>query len=304
MSSYVLQRLGQALLIGLIITATTFSLVFVAKDPARALARPEATAVEIEALRARLGLDRPLVVQYGLWLGGVLRGDFGDSLYARQPVERLLAPRIRATLELASAAIVLTLLIGVPLGIAAALRRGGWVDLIATVLAVSGQAMPIFWFGLLMIVAFGVNLGWLPVSGRGTWRHLVLPAVTLAFSTLPLTMRLTRSAMLDVLGLDYVRTARAKGLPGHVTVWKHAARNAATPVVLATGLQLGALLGGTVVTETVFAWPGIGDLAVTAVTTADLPVVQAIVLFAAGVVIASNLAADVAVALFDPRVRY
>lgn len=304
MTAYVIQRLGQALLIAVIISLTTFLLVFVAKDPARALAAPDASPAEIELLRQRLGLDKPLLVQYGIWAANALRGDFGDSLYSRQPVERLLAPRIRASAELALAALVITVLVAVPLGVASALRRGGVVDLIASVLAVSGQAMPIFWFGLMLIILFSVQLGWLPVSGRGRPEHFVLPAVTLGFSVLPLTMRLTRSAMLEVLPLDFVRTARAKGLGGLRVIGKHAARNAATPVVLALGMQFGALLGGAVVTETVFAWPGIGELAVVAVNTADLPVVQAIVLFAALTVIAANLVADVVVGIADPRIRY
>lgn len=304
MLPYVVQRLVQALLIAVIISLTTFLLVFVAKDPARALAPPDASAAEVEALRQRLGLDRPLLVQYGIWAADVLRGDFGDSLYSRQPVALLLAPRIRASAELAGAALLVTMVVGVPLGVAAALRRGGAVDLVASVIAVAGQAMPIFWFGLMLIVVFSVQLGWLPVSGRGELKHLVLPAVTLGFSVLPLTMRLTRSAMLEALPQDYVRTARAKGLGALQVVGKHAARNAATPVVLALGMQFGTLLGGAVVTETVFAWPGIGELAVVAVNTADLPVVQAIVLFTAGVVVVTNLLADVVVGLADPRIRY
>lgn len=304
MSAYVLERLGQAVLIAVIISLTTFLLIFLAKDPARALAAPDASAADIELLRQRFGLDKPLLLQYGTWAVNAVRGDLGTSLYSRQPVGRLLAPRIRASAELAGAALLITLLVGVPLGVAAAIRRGGFIDLLATGIAVSGQAMPIFWFGLMLIILFSVQLGWLPVSGRGTWQHLVLPAVTLGFSVLPLTMRLTRSAMLEVLSQDFVRTARAKGLGFVSVVGKHAGRNAATPVVLALGLQFGALLGGAVVTETVFAWPGIGELAVIAVTTADLPVVQAIVLFAAGVVILANLAADVVVAFADPRIRY
>ncbi len=304
MSAYVLERLGQSVLIAIIISLTTFLLIFVAKDPARALASPDASAAEVELLRQRLGLDRPLLLQYGVWALNAVRGDFGLSLYSRQPVERLLAPRIRASAELAGAALLITILIAVPLGVAAALRRGGFIDMLATAIAVSGQAMPIFWFGLMLIILFSVRLGWLPVSGRGTLQNLVLPAVTLGFSVVPLTMRLTRSAMLEVLSQDYVRTARAKGLGFASVVGKHATRNAATPVILALGLQFGALLGGAVVTETVFAWPGIGELAVIAVSTADLPVVQAIVLFAAGVVILANLLADVVVALADPRIRY
>jgi peptide/nickel transport system permease protein len=291
-------------LIGLIISLVTFLLLFVAKDPARALVSPEATSEEVEALRAELGLDRPLYIQYGRWLLGVVTGDLGDSLYSRQPVESLLGRRIVASAQLAGAAALLTLLVGVPLGILAAMRRGTFIDTLATAVAVSGQAMPIFWLGLMLILLFSVHLGWLPVSGRGSWRHLILPAVTLGVSVMPLTMRLTRSSMLEVLGQDYVRTARAKGLRDSRVYVKHALRNAATPVILALGLQLGALLGGAVVTETVFAWPGIGELAVVSVTTADLPVVQAIVLFAAGVVILSNLLADLAVATVDPRIRY
>lgn len=304
MTDYILQRLGQALLVAVILSLVTFLLLFVAKDPARALAAPDASAAEIELLRQRFGLDQPLPVQYLRWASAAIRGDFGTSLFSQQPVGRILAPRISATIQLASFAILLTAVIAIPLGVLAALNRGSFADLLASVLAVAGQAMPIFWFGLMLIVLFSVQLGWLPVSGRGTWRHLLLPGITLAVSVLPLTMRLTRSAMLEVIAQDYVRTATAKGLQRSSVVWKHAARNAATPVVLALGMQFGALLGGTVVTETVFAWPGLGELAVTSVSTADLPVVQAIVLFAAGVVVVSNLAADVIVGFIDPRVRY
>ncbi len=304
MTAYILQRLGQALIIAVLLSITTFLLLFVAKDPARALARPDATAAEVQALRLRYGLDRSVPEQYWRWATAALRGDFGTSLYSQQPVTSLLAPRIGATVQLAGVAILLTVIMALPLGVLAAVRRGSLTDLFASALAVAGQAMPIFWFGLMLIVLFSVQLGWLPVSGRGTWRHLVLPSFTLAVSVLPLTMRLTRSAMLDVVAQDYVRTATAKGVGRSAVVSKHAARNAATPVVLALGMQFGALLGGTVVTETVFAWPGLGDLAVTSVSTADLPVVQAIVLFAAAVVVASNLMADVIVGLIDPRVRY
>lgn len=304
MTAYIGQRLIQAILIALIISVVTFLLLFVAKDPARALASPEATTQEIEALRRDLGLDRPLPVQYALWFGNVVRGDFGISLYSRQPVTSVLPQRIVASAQLAGAALLITIVIGLPLGILAAIRRGSIIDTVATAIAVSGQAMPIFWFGLMLILLFSVQLTWLPVSGRGSWQHLVLPAVTLGYSILPLSMRLTRSAMLDVLSQDYIRTAHAKGLQRSKVYLKHAFRNSATPILLALGLQFGALLGGAVVTETVFAWPGIGQLAVTAVTTSDLPVVQAIVLFSAAVVIVSNLTADVLVGLADPRVRY
>lgn len=304
MSGYIVERLWQAIVIAFLISLVTFLLLFVAKDPARALASPEATAAEIEQLRERYGLDGPLALQYVRWAGKAVQGDFGSSLFSRQPVTRLLSPRIVATVQLSSAAILITVLVAIPLGVIAALYRGSLIDMFVSMLTVAGQAMPIFWFGLMLIIFFAVQLGWLPVSGRGTLRHLVLPAVTLAFSVMPLTMRLTRSAMLEVIGQDFIRTATAKGASRRAVVWKHAARNAATPVILALGMQFGALLGGTVVTETVFAWPGIGDLAVTAVTTADLPVVQAIVLFAALVVVSTNLLADVVVAIVDPRIRY
>ena len=304
MNAYIVQRLGQAILVGLIISLVTFLLLYVAKDPARALSPPEATNQQIETLRHSLGLDRPLYVQYGLWLWGVVRGDFGMSLYGRQPVTQIMAPRINASAELAGAALLITLVLGVPLGVLGALYRGTLIDTFATFLAVAGQAMPIFWLGLMLIILFSVQLPWFPVSGRSGFSSLVLPAVTLGVSIMPLSMRLTRSAVLEVLRQDYVRTAHAKGLRYMTVVVKHALRSAATPVILALGLQFGALLGGAVVTETVFAWPGIGQLAVTAVTTADLPVVQAIVLFSALVVILSNLLADVLVAVADPRIRY
>src|SRR5690625_361514 len=211
MTDYILQRLGQAVLVAVVLSLATFLLLFVAKDPARALAPPDASAADVELLRQRYGLDRPLAMQYLHWAGAAVRGDFGTSLFSRQPVTRLLGPRITATVQLSVTAIVLTVLIAVPLGIAAALRRGSLTDMAASILAVAGQAMPSFWFGLMLITLFSVKLGWLPVSGRGTWKHMVLPAFTLAISVLPLTMRLTRSAMLEVIRQDYVRTARAKG---------------------------------------------------------------------------------------------
>lgn len=304
MLAYIIRKLIQAVVITFIISMVTFTLLFVAQDPAMALSSPEASATEIERLRSNLGLDQPVPVQYGIWLGTVLRGDFGNSLFSRRPVTAIIRPRLRASAELAGWALLITIILGIPLGIIAAINRGSIIDTIATGIAVSGQAMPIFWLGLILILFFSVRLGMLPSSGYGTWRHIILPAAALGYSVLPLTMRLTRSAMLDVLQRDYIRTAHAKGLRQRVVYLKHALKNSMTPIMLSLGLQFGTLLGGAVVTETVFGWPGIGQLAVISVTTSDIPVVQVIVLFSTTAVILSNLFADILVGFADPRVRY
>jgi len=273
-------------------------------DPAVLLAGEFATPETLEAIRKRYGLDRPLPEQFALYIGTLLRGDLGESARSRRPVLEELKTYFPNTVELASAAILVALLIGIPLGILAALRPGSGLDLTVMVLALLGVSMPVFWFGLLAILVFSVGLGWLPVAGKGTLAHLLLPAVTLGVNATALLARMTRGTLLEVLSQDYIRTARAKGLAERVVVYKHALRNALIPVVTIAGLEFGTLLAGAVITETIFAWPGLGQLLVGAILARDYPVVQGAVLLIAFTFILVNLMVDLLYAWIDPRVRY
>jgi glutathione transport system permease protein len=272
-------------------------------DPARLMAGPEATQDAVDAMRIRMGFDQPFVVQYGRFLGGVLRGDFGTSIRSKRPVTYEVGIRFPYTLGLALLAYALALLVGVLAGVAAAVTRGRWPDhlvMLATVLAAS---MANFWLALMAMAVFAVQLRWLPLLGAGSWPHYVMPAVTLGLLPAALVARMTRSAMLEAIGQDYVRTARAKGLRPHVVMLRHALRNALIPVVVTVGLNFGGLLGGAVVTESVFNWPGIGRLLVDSVRFRDYPVIQCITLLAVTAVVLANLGADVAAAAIDPRIR-
>ncbi len=272
-------------------------------DPARLLAGDFATDEIVNELRQRWRLDDPLPVQYGVYLAGLLRGDLGRSVTTSTPVGPELAERFLRTLVLAAAAIVVAALVGVLAGIAGAVRRSTVVDYVATALALTGVSTPIFWSGLVLILLFSVTLEWLPAGGTGTLRHLVLPAVSLGLFGAGVLARQTRSGMLEVLGQDFVRTARAKGLSERIVVGKHALRNAAIPVVTVLGDQFGRLLGGAILTETVFAWPGMGRYLVEGLAQRDYPAVQgAILVFAASFVVI-NLLVDVSYGLIDPRVR-
>ncbi|BDG15679.1 nickel ABC transporter permease [Thermus brockianus] len=273
-------------------------------DPAVLLAGEFATPETLEAIRTRYGLDRPLVEQFALYLGALLRGDLGESARSRRPVLEELKTYFPNTVELASAAILVALLTGIPLGILAALRPGSSLDLLVMVLALLGVSMPVFWFGLLAILIFSVELGWFPVAGKGSLAHLVLPAVTLGVNATALLARMTRGTLLEVLSQDYIRTARAKGLAERVVIFKHALRNALIPVVTVAGLEFGSLLAGAVITETIFAWPGLGQLLVGSILARDYPVVQGAVLLVAVTFILVNLLVDLAYAWIDPRVRY
>jgi peptide/nickel transport system permease protein len=282
----------------------SFFLLFLNTDPALLLLPPEAEVSDIAKFKKQMGLDRPVPVQYLDFLSKVvLQGDFGNSFMAKVPAVTLVRERLPATLKLALAALLLVNLVALPLGIFSAIRRYSLLDNVATFTALLGQAMPLYWFGIMLIIIFGVWLRWLPISGSDTWAHLVLPAVTLASWILPINMRMVRSGMLDVLNQDYIRTARAKGLMERKVLIKHAFKNAAIPVVTISGMQLGVLLGGAVVTETVFAWPGLGRLAVDSIRMGDYPVVQAIVVVFALFAVLGNLAADIVGALIDPRIR-
>ena len=272
-------------------------------DPAQLLMPTEATEQDIEEMRRALGLDRPLYVQYWNFLSNALQGDFGTSLRSRQPAMDTVLAALPATLELAFAAIIISTAVSIPLGIAAAVKRNSPIDTIATVVAVLGQSMPVFWLGILLILLFSVTLNWLPVSGRGSWQSLILPAVTLGWYMNALMTRLTRSAMVEVLNEPYIRTARAKGMPLRTIIFKHAFRNARIPILTIWGLQVGTMLTGTVVTETVFAWPGLGRASIHAVVGRDFPVVMASIALFTLIFVLINLIVDLAYYALDPRIR-
>jgi peptide/nickel transport system permease protein len=304
MTTYIIKRLIQAIGVCLVISAVSFFLLFLNADPALLLLPPEAEIIDIEVFKKQMGLDRPMVVQYLDFLGKVvLHGDFGDSFVAKTPALKLIGERLPATVYLAVAALIVINIIAIPIGIISAIKRYSIIDNMATLIALVGQALPLYWLGIMLIIIFGVWLGWLPISGYGSLAHIVLPAVTLGSYILPVNMRLVRSGMLDVLNQDYIRTARAKGLTEQKVLVKHAFKNAAIPLVTVQGMQFGLLLGGAVVTETVFSWPGMGRLAVDSILMGDYPVVQAIVVIFAIFVVIGNLAADIVAALIDPRIR-
>jgi peptide/nickel transport system permease protein len=301
---YIIKRLFEAIGVCLVISMISFFLLFLNTDPALLLLPPEAEMEDIAVFKKQMGLDRPIIVQYLSFLGKVvLHGDFGDSFVAKIPALDLIAGRLPATVKLALASLLVINLVALPVGVIAAIRRYSLMDNIATFVALVGQAMPLYWFGIMLIIIFGVWLQWLPISGSDTLLHLILPAITLGSWILPVNMRLVRSGMLEVLSQDYIRTARAKGLPEKKVLIKHAFKNAAIPVVTVSGMQFGALLGGAVVTETVFAWPGLGRLAVDSIRMGDYPVVQAIVVIFALCVVFANLTADIVAAVIDPRIR-
>jgi peptide/nickel transport system permease protein len=305
MRTYILRKLIEAVGVCLAISAISFFLLFLNTDPALLLLPPEAEAQDIALFKHQMGLDRPVIVQYLDFLGKVVfHGDFGTSFVAKIPAVQLIAERFPATLKLSLAALLITNIVALPAGVIAAIRRYSLMDNLATFIALMGQAMPLYWFGIMLIIVFGVWLGWLPVSGSDSLAHLILPAITLGSWVIPVNMRLVRSGMLDVLTQDYIRTARAKGLTEKKVLIKHAFKNAAVPLVTVIGTQFGLLLGGAVVTETVFAWPGLGRLAVDSIRMGDYPVVQAIVVVFALFVVAGNLAADLLAAFIDPRIRF
>ena len=280
-----------------------FLVVHLSGDPTALYVGPEGTKADYELIRAALGFDRPLPEQYGRFLLRALHGDFGRSLRHRQPTLPLVLARFPATLELAGAAMALAALVAIPLGILSALRRDSLIDTSAMMFALSGQCMPTFWLGILLILIFGVNLRWVPVYGGEGLLTLVLPAVTLGVWAAARTARITRSSLLEVLPQDFLRTARAKGVGEGAVILRHALRNGAIPIVTAFGLELGNLLGGAVVTEAVFAYPGVGRLAVEAVVNKDVPLIQAVVFTVAALLITLNLVIDLAYMALDPRVR-
>jgi peptide/nickel transport system permease protein len=277
-------------------------------DPVSVLLPPETPYEQREIFREEMGFNRPLVVQYGDFLLDAVRGDFGESFRTGRPAADIVLERMPATLTLTFASIVLATIIAVPMGIVSSYKRHSIWENFATLFVVTGQAMPIFWLGLLLIIVFGVNLKWLPVSGYGDGgvdriKHLVMPAFVLGFFIAPVTERLVRSGMLEALSQDYVRTARAKGLSERVVLIRHALRNTMIPVITVLGLQFGQLLGGAVITEAVFAWPGVGQLAIESIRGKDFPVTQAAVVLLAVIICLVNLGVDLIVGVLDPRIR-
>ncbi len=284
-------------------SVVVFALVHLSGDPVLLMVSPDAPPDVVTATRHALGFDRPIHEQFARYLSSAARGDLGISLRINRPVTTLILERLPATMELTIAAFVIAVLIAIPAGIVSAVKRGTAVDRLAMMGAVAGQAIPIFWLALLLISLFGVRLRWLPVYGSGTLAHLVLPAVSLSTIILGRLARLVRSSMLEVLGQDYVRTARAKGLGEPRVLAAHALKNAAIPIVTLLGLQFAQLLGGAVVTETIFAWPGIGRLVVEAIFNRDFPVVQGVVLVVSLIFVAVNVLVDLTYAVLDPRIR-
>jgi peptide/nickel transport system permease protein len=305
MLRYAARRLLQTVPTLLVISVLTFLLVrLIPGDPAILIAGEEATPEALAGIRERLGLDRPLAEQYLIYLGSLVKGDLGQSIRSKQPVAGELAARIPATLELAVAAGVLFTALGVGLGVAAAVWRNRWPDHVIRVISLLGVSTPSFWLGAVLILVFSVRFRLLPVAGRGSLAFLVLPAVTVALDGIALLARLVRASLLEVLAEDYVRTARAKGLVERIVVLRHALLNALIPAITVLGLEFGRLLGGVVVVESVFGWPGFGRLLISAIQTRDYPLVQSAIFLFATALILVNLAVDLCVGLLDPRVRY
>lgn len=300
---FALKRLGLALLVALTVSVLAFLLLHLSGDPALALAGDGATQADIDMVRRTYGLDRPLAVQYADWIWHVVRGDFGTSTYFKTPAGPLILAKIGTTLKLGLAALGVALLISIPLGVLAAIYKHSLIDRLCLATAVLGQALPNFFFALLLIMLFSLTLRVLPVSGSGSWQHYVMPALALGYYVAPAFMRLIRAGMIEVLGADYIRTARAKGLPATTVVFKHALRNAIVPVVALAAVQLGYLLGGSVVIETIFALDGLGYLAYQSITYKDFPVIQLILLLLSVLYVLLTLASDIANAWLDPRIR-
>lgn len=304
MLGYAVRRLllGAVAVFGVFVI--TFVSVRLSGDPTYLLVPQDATQAEIDATRERLGLDRSILQQFAIYVRDAAQGDFGTSIKFGIPAFELVTSRIGPTFELAVPAFLVSLVIGVGLGVIAAVRRGTAIDRSVSALALLGQAMPGFWVAIMLILVFSLKLGWFPTSGRGGLSHLVLPVLALAAFSVAALMRLTRSAMLDVLGSEYVKLARLKGNPERVVIWKHALRNTLVTVVTYAGLTLGLLLGGAVIVETIFAWPGLGSLMVASIAARDYPVVQAGVFLTSVIFVLANLAVDLLYGVLDPRIRH
>ncbi|MCX7380127.1 MAG: ABC transporter permease [Alphaproteobacteria bacterium] len=303
MLAFLLRRLLLAVLVTLTVLTVSFALTRLSGDLAIAIAGPQATQLDIEIIRKAYGLDRPVIVQFFDWVWSAARGDLGRSYLYHEPVANLIRARLPVTMTLGLTGLLIALSTAIPIGIFAAMREGTVIDRAVMMVAVIGQAMPSFWLGLVLIITFGLQLGWLPISGVDSWDGYVLPGIVLAFSAIPALMRLTRSGMVDALASDYIRTARAKGLSRWSIVMKHALRNAAMPVVAVAAVQLGFMLSGSIVIESVFALHGVGYLGWESISKNDFPVVQAVVLFLAVIYILLTLLSDLLNAFLDPRLR-
>mgnify|MGYP000007447122 CR=1 FL=1 len=303
MLGYLIRRFGLAVLVALTVSIIAYMLLHLTGDPAVALAGEGASQADIDMIRKTYGFDRPIFVQYVDWLWQLLRGDLGTSVYFKTAVGPLILSKLETTLLLAICSLAVALIISIPLGVLAAIYKNSWIDRLCLAIAVFGQALPNFFFALILIMLFSITWRMLPVSGSGTWQHLVMPSIALGYYAAPAFMRLIRAGMIEVLGADYIRTARAKGLPSSTVIFKHALRNAIVPVVALAAVQLGFLLGGSVVIETIFALDGLGYLAYQSITFKDYPVTQIIVLLLSVIYILLTLASDVANAWLDPRIR-
>ena len=303
MLKFILKRLTLGLSVAFTVSLATFLLLNLAADPAAMVAGEDATQDAIEQIRVQFGFDRPLYVRFFEWLGSLMTGDFGDSYYWKQPVFDLLVDRAPVTLTLAAGALTVTVVVGLTLGVLAALKPNGWLDRFALSFGTAAQAIPNFWLGLILIILLGVMFPILPVSGDTSWKHFVLPCLVLGTSSVPQVLRLTRTGMIEVLGSDYIRTARAKGFRPRQILFRHALRNALLPVVSVITIQIGYKLGGSVITETVFALNGLGRLAYESILGADVPTVQMLVFFFALIFIVLSILGDILNAWLDPRMR-
>lgn len=304
MFQYLFKRLWHTVFVVIGISMISFFFIHLSGDPVMLMLPGDATTQEIETLREQLGFNDPLYTQYLRFAGNAAQGEFGNSLYYKVPAMALILERLPASLELAAAAMLIALVVAVPIGIVSAVRRGSLVDMGSMLGALFGLSMPHFWLGIMMIMLFSVKLGWLPTSGRGSLAQLVMPSLALGMSLMAMFARLTRSVMLEVLSLDYIRTARSKGLKESIVIYKHALKNAMIPLVTVAGMQFGFLLGGTVIIETVFAWPGVGRLVVQAIFNRDYPLVQATVLVLSFIFVAVNFLVDMLYMYLDPQISY
>ena len=303
MRRYLARQVIQLVVVVIGISILSFGILHVIGDPVLLLLPQNAGKEEFERYRHLLGLDRPIYVQYWTFASRAIVGDFGRSWYGDAPAFGLVIERMPPTIYLTFAGLAVALVIAIPLGTLAALRRHSFVDTLCTMVATAGQALPLFWLGIMLIIIFAVRLKLLPASGYGTWQHFLMPSLCLGMAFAPITMRLVRSGMIEVLSMDYIKTARSKGMAERRVVWKHAFRNAAIPVITVLGLQFGQLLGGAIITESVFAWPGVASLTVDSIRNQDFPVVQCAVVLLALIIVAVNLIVDIVVGFIDPRIR-
>jgi len=303
MLNFTIKRIFLALMVALTVSMISFGILYLSGDPAVVVAGPEATDKEIEFVRKTYGFDRPVIIQYISWVGNALRGDFGRSYYYRMPVSKLIGDRLPTTMLLGTCGFIFGVILAVPLGVLAAIRPNSWIDRLALTLSIIGQALPTFWFALMLVVLLCVWYPLFPPSGSDSWKNFVIPSIVIGYYVMPAIMRLTRAGMIDVLDSDYIRTARAKGLlPGRV-LFKHALRNAMIPVVSIAAVQFGYMLGGSVVIETVFAIKGVGYLIWEAITRSDFPTVQAIILLIFLIYVVITTISDLFNAWIDPRIR-